>query len=325
MNRKLLFISFLLVFVIGFSQSKNLLGTWVLDKVFYYDGKAIEANNELFSYELIYEISNKKIIINDRIFDAVYSDTGIYTTTRKINYEFRNDYLLIRDEGDKKYFAFLKRENFIKKYPEFEPKKEIRNGDTLWISNPVTKPIFNSDDNILLILSSSKTMRLSKEKDLYFKGEFVVTKNNKIKNIRIIDGYNQEQDHEYLYALKQLEGHVNNPYGHDLLVTTEKHFLRYYDDLEDSEDKTLFKIIEKGDEYYNKQQFENAIAQFEKLKKLQIGENRFKSVIDNANLRLGISYLGTNQIDKACTTFRSIGDKTNFKVRNYLINFCNKE
>lgn len=39
-------------------------------------------------------------------------------------------------------------------------------------------------------------------------------------------------------------------------------------------------------------------------------------------IHLGISYIATEQKEKACNTFRLIGDETNFRVRNYLKFFC---
>ncbi len=321
MFKNLSVVALILLFTNTYSQNKNLLGVWVLDKVIYADGKDIEVNKELFSYKLIYEVRNNKITINDRAFDAVFSDKSIQTTTRKIDYELRSGYLLIRDNDEDKLYAFLKREDFIKKYPEFKPKEAIRNGDILWIADDVTKPSYESDHFPTNLLANSM-FRSSKNDDLYFKAEYVVTTDSKIRDIKIIDGYDSSFDSEFLSAIREAENAVHNPYAHNLLVIREIHFLRYLKDLKNKEDISFFKIIEKGEQYYNKQQFEKAIAEFEKIQNPNIGLNRFKTTIDQANLKLGISYLGTNQIAKACTTFRSIGDKTNFTVRNYLINFC---
>lgn len=326
MNKKLLITFLLLVFVKSFSQNKNLLGTWVLDKIIYSNGNDIEVNNELFSYELIYKIAPNRITINDYLFDATFSDKLIQMGNRKINYEFKNNYFILKDVDDNKIYLFLKRENFIKKYPEFRPKIEVIKGDTLLISNPVTKPIFNSEISFSDFLNINMFQGSTKnEKDLYFKAEYTVTKDNKIKNISIIDGRNSRYDSEFISALKKAEIFVQNPFVNDLVETKEVHFLRFYKDLELEDEKELFKIIEKGESYYNKQVFKKAIVEFEKIKDLHIQENNYRMMIADANLKLAISYLGINQIDKACTTFRSIGDITDFKVRNYLINFCNKE
>jgi len=39
-------------------------------------------------------------------------------------------------------------------------------------------------------------------------------------------------------------------------------------------------------------------------------------------IHLGIAYLATNQKEKAASTFRKLGDETNFKIRNYLRFYC---
>lgn len=92
--------------------------------------------------------------------------------------------------------------------------------------------------------------------------------------------------------------------------------------MKNTEDRNIFKLIEKGEYYYNKHKFDKAVIEFEKIAELDVGKNRFKANIDEANLKLGVSYLGTNQIGKACKTFKSIGDITDFRIKNYLINFC---
>ena len=326
MFKKLFFLFSLIYFVKVYSQSKNVLGTWILDKIIYSNGKDIEVNTELFSYELIYKIAPNRITINDYLFDATFDENVIQMGNRKINYEFKNNYFLLKDVDDNKIYLFLNRENFIKKYPEFQPKIEVINGDTLLISNPVTKPIFNSEISFSDFLNRNMFQGSTKnEKDLYFKAQYTLTKDNKIKNISIIDGRNSRYDTEFISALKKAEVFVQNPFGKDLLVTKEVHFLRFFKDLELEDEKSLFKIIEKGEFYYNKRLFKKAILEFEKIRDLHIQENNYKMNIADANLKLAISYLGVNQIDKACTTLESIGDKTDFKVRNYLINFCNKE
>mgnify|MGYP003611815754 CR=1 FL=1 len=323
---KIVSVVFLLfLFVKGNSQNKNLIGTWILDKVFYANGKDMEVNNEFFSYKMIYQIAPNRIAMNDYLFDAVFSDKQIQIGNRKMDYEFRGHYLLVKDVDDNKIYSFLKRADFIKKFPEFQPHTEIRDGDTLLVANSVTKPIFNSEITFSDFLNKNMFQGSSKnEKDLYFEAEYIVTKENKIKSISIIDGRNKRYDSEFILALKKAEVFVHNPYGQDLLVKKEVDFLRFFKDLELQDEKSLFKIIEKGEFYYNKQSFQKAATEFEKIASLEIGENKYRMAIADANLKLAISYLGTNQIDKACTTLKNIGDKTNFNIRNYLINFCEK-
>lgn len=309
----------------SYGQEKKLQETWILDKVFYENGKDIEINNPLFSTNLIYKISPKNIKINKNNFNANFIDNTIQTLYRKINYKFLNDYLLLQDENDKKIYAFLKREDFIKRYPEFEAKIEFKNRDSLLISNEITQPDFQSDITFDDFLIKNMYQGSSKDdEDLYFKAEYILTKKNKIKDIIIKDGHNPRYDKEFAEALLKGEKYFQNPYGKDLLITKETNFLKWMSDLKSDDERKLYEIIEKGEGFYNSNKFEKAISEFEMIKNLKIGENRFNTIIEDANLKLAISYLATNQIENACKSFSSIGDKTKFKVRNYLINFCNK-
>lgn len=106
MFKKLSFLLLVVLYAKSFSQDKNLIGTWILDKVIYANGRDMEVNRELFSYELIYEISKNRITINDYLFDAVFSDGFIQTAVRKINYEIRSNYLLLKDTDDDKFIFF---------------------------------------------------------------------------------------------------------------------------------------------------------------------------------------------------------------------------
>ena len=96
MFKKLFFLFSLIYFVKVYSQSKNLLGTWILDKIIYSNGKDIEVNTELFSYELIYKIAPNRITINDYLFDATFDENVIQMGNRKINYEFKNNYFFLK-------------------------------------------------------------------------------------------------------------------------------------------------------------------------------------------------------------------------------------
>jgi len=61
------------------------------------------------------------------------------------------------------------------------------------------------------------------------------------------------------------------------------------------------------------------------VESLDIKNNRFKTLIKECLLDLGISYLAIGQNENACKTFERIGDKTDFEIRNYLIDFCEKK
>ena len=75
---------------------------------------------------------------------------------------------------------------------------------------------------------------------------------------------------------------------------------------------------------YDTNKFDEITKEYEKLNSLNIGEHRFNSFFEEVSIKSGVAFLVLNNNKKACECFEKAGDKTNFKVRNYLINFCNK-
>jgi tetratricopeptide (TPR) repeat protein len=77
-----------------------------------------------------------------------------------------------------------------------------------------------------------------------------------------------------------------------------------------------------ADALYKSNKFEEAILEYNKIKQLQIKNNRYHTMINNALKRLAISYLATGNQNLACENFKLAGDITDFTVRNYLLDFC---
>lgn len=230
--------------------------------------------------------------------------------------------MLVQEENDNKIHLFLKANDFINKFSEFKPKTEIRNNDTLTIANEIIRPDFNNEQNFDDFLSENRPDHPSKSfVNLYFKAEFILTKRNKIKDIKILNSISNEFDNEVIKAIKKSEMYFVNNLNSDLLINKEMNFLKWNDDLPNLNEKELYEIILKGDTYYLENDFEKAIIEYEKIKGLNIENNRFKIMIHDANIKLGISYLATNQKEKSCSVFQNIGE-TDFSVRNYLIYFC---
>lgn len=131
-------------------------------------------------------------------------------------------------------------------------------------------------------------------------------------------------DNDYIVALKKSEKYLKNLTDKDLLITKEINNLKWAKDLSNKEEKQLYKLIENGLEYYNVNNFEKAIENFSQIKNLKIENNRFKTLIKESMINLGISYLAIGKNEEACKVFLEIGDKTDFEIRNYLIDFCSK-
>jgi hypothetical protein len=319
--RKVLLIIFLIVYIKNFTQSQRLKGDWILDKIVKSNGENLEINNPKYSMPIFYKINSNQLSINEIKFKAEFHPDQISLENRNFKYRFEEKYLLLQ-EGDE-ISLLLRAEDFIKKYPEFKPKIEVRNNDSLLVANKIIRPIFNNEETFDDFIIPLITQEASKDmNDLYFKVQYILTKDNKISNIQILDKRSPQYDSQFVQALKKAEKYFQNPYGKDLLVTKEMHFLKFYQDLKDKSEKNLYDIINAGFNYYNNNNFEKAIEELSKLDELQIKGNHFKMRFQDAYIKLGISYLAIGKNDQACISFKKAGDLTDFEVRNYLINFC---
>lgn len=319
--KKILFIIFIIASIKNYSQLQKLKGEWILDKIVKANGESLEINNPKYSMSTFYNIKSNELSINDFKFKATFPRNQINLENRTFSYWFEEDYLLLKEGNE--VSLLLKPEDFIKRYSEFKPEIEIRGNDTLLVANKVIHPIFNHEKTFDDFIIPLMTQEASKDMDdLYFKISYILTKNNKISNIQILDKRTPQYDSQFIQALKKAEKYFQNPYGKDLLVTKENHFLKFYQDLKDKSEKDLYDIISDGYNYYNSNNFAKAIEKLIKLNDLQIKDNRFKMRLQDAYIKLGISYLAVGKNDQACVSFKKAGGLTDFEVRNYLINFC---
>ncbi|MGI9652193.1 tetratricopeptide repeat protein [Chryseobacterium sp. RLHN22] len=328
MKIKICFFIFFLSFSITiYSQNKTLTGKWILDRIQFSNGSNLEINNPEYSTKIIYQIEPNSLKIIDQKFDASFTANQIKTQFRTINYILKNNYLIIQEEKDKKVYYFLKAEEFVKKYPDFSLKKTIRNNDTIYIANNLSDFNFDNDLSFHEYISQNMSQKDRPSKsfeNLYFKVEFILTKNNKIKDIEIINSIDNVYDNDYISSLKKSEKFLRNISDKDLLITNEVHHVKWKNDLTNSDEKKLYKLRAKGLEYYYSNKFEKAIENFSQIENLKIKDNKFKGFIKESRIKLGISYLATGKNEDACNIFYKVGDKTTFEVRNFLIDFCSK-
>lgn len=310
-----------------FPQNKNLEGKWILNKVLYKNGGNLEINHPLYSFLSTYEIKDNYLIIDGAKQTVTIDSKKIKSDFRTLNYYFIDNYLILEDIDDKekKIFSFLKLDDFIKNYPEFTPKEEIRNGKTVKICNDVFQPNFNYEGTFQDFITRNTPQGNSKDDiDLYFKIEYILTKDNKIKDIKVLDSKTPLFDSNFISAIKKSEKYYQNPFKEDILITQEQQFLKWKNDLVNKDEIKLYEIRSNISQYYDTNKFEEITKEYEKLKSLNIGENRFNSFFEEVSIKSGVAFLVLNNNKKACECFEKAGDKTNFKVRNYLINFCNK-
>lgn len=310
-----------------YGQESDLLGNWILERTQFSNGENLEINNPIYSTKLTFLITSDSLQILSQVFKANFTKSQIKTPFRTINYVLKDGYLITQDENDDKISFFLRPENFVKKHPEFALTESIRNGDTIYIANNITDYVFENElsfDNFI-DENRSKNDRPSKSfKNVYFRIEFVLTKDNEIKDIKVLDSIDLAYDNDYIFALKQSAAFLKNLTNRDLLITKEVNQLKWYKDLTDSNEIKLYDLRTRGLEFYHLNNFEKAIQHFSQIKNLTIINNRFKTLIKESMIKLAVSYLAVGNLEEACKTFNQIGSTTDFEIRNYLIDYCLK-
>lgn len=314
---------FILAFSNAYSQSKELIGKWVLVKTIYTEGRNLEINNPQYAIKSILDISSNLIKINGTPLPASFSEGKIKTPFRSINFQIMDGYLMTQDDGGNKVSYFLKANDFVIKYPEFSLKETERQGRQVLVDNELTGYEFKNDLTLEDFISRNKKDRNSKDfKNLYFRIEFILTPTNQITDIKVLNSIDALYDNGYIAALEKSSPYFINNTGKDLLIVQEVNQLKWFKDLKDKNEKLLYTYSESGESYFAKNDFEKAIVEFSKIRSLVIVNNRFKIMIKDAMIKLAISYLAVGKNNEACEIFNSVGDKTDFEVRNFLLDFC---
>jgi hypothetical protein len=323
MRQKILLLLTFINFINVHSQKLN--GTWILEKTVYENGNPLEINHTLYSTFTKYDFLTNSIKINDQKFNAKYANNSIKLDFRELLFSFDNNYLLIQEKGDDKIQILSKKEDFLSKNIEFKSEIEIRNLDTLYIRNEVYKPQFNNELTFEDFLRKNiSKYRSESTKNNLFKSEFVLTKDGKIKDIKILRGISKSFDTEFIIALNKAEPYFKNDTGKDFLIKHNFNFFQMFKGVTEKIEKEFYAIQKKGNLHFENNEFDKAIIEYEKLNIMDLNsiEERMGFLYSEAFTNLGISYLAVNKNDEACNSFLKVGDKRNFKVRNYIINFC---
>lgn len=309
-----------------FSQAEKLKGNWILDEIMYSNGNPLEINHPQFSSFIEYNFNGDKLKINDRNFKITYSENQISTNFRKLNYKFENDYLVITEIGDDKKYYFLKNNSFLEKYPEFEPQKINYENKDVFIANEIIKPEFINEKSFENFLRENiPSYSEESANNNYFEAKYVVSSDNKISNIAIIKSISKNFDNQFKVALLKSEKYLKNNFGKDLLMTQSFNFFKMFQNLNSKDERKIFNIEQKGRVFFEKNDFENAIKTYNQINEINISQElktRVEYSIDQIFVNLAISYLATNNFQKSCEIFRKVGNRTNFKVRNYLRKYC---
>lgn len=318
---------FLLLMFINFINvhSQKLNGTWIVEKTIYENGNPLEINHPLYSAFTKYDFLTNSIKINDQKFNAKYVNNSIKLDFRELMFSFENDYLLIQEKGDDKIQILSKKEDFLSKNVEYKSEIEVRNQDTLYISNEIYKPAFNNELTFEDYLRKNISKYTSEStKNNLFKSEFVLTKDGKIKDIKILSGISKSFDNEFIVALNKSEAYFKNETGKDFLIKHNFNFFQMFNRFTEKLEKEFYAIHKKGNLHFEKNEFDKAIIEYEKLNIMDLNSirERLGFLYSDTFINLGISYLVVNKNEEACNSFLKVGDKRNFKVRNYIINFC---
>ncbi|GLB48550.1 hypothetical protein Y10_09180 [Neptunitalea sp. Y10] len=308
------------------AQSDALKGCWILDSITYTNGEPLEINHALYTIFMEYRIEKNKLVINNStFFKATFTSNQILTPYKKSNYKLEGNYLQLTEWGDDKTYYYLKEEDYLAKYPEFIPRQVTYRGKTLLQENAVVNPFFDEDISLHeFLISHMKEYKNIVPSNSYFKAKFILTADNQITDVTIVDSINKEFDGKFLKALKKAKGKLINTIGKDMLVAHEFRFLAR-GKFVTSEERKVAELMLRADEHYSKNYFQEALVLYEKA--FETEENRaiiekHKHFFSSSIIYMGVCYLVLGDTDNACKAFGKIGDSTNFHVRNYLRNFC---
>lgn len=325
MEKKLSLILLFATFL-GFSQNIKLGGVWILDKTTFADGSHLEVNNNSYSNYSQYKFSNNKMEIEGNEVPVSITSKQIITPSLKINYEFQDKYLLLKSLDKITYL--LKPESFLEMYPEFEP-KEIRVEDKIaYEENRVVEPYFNYKGGFNRYFTDFWIGQNNLSgKNISIVVQFIITKESKITDLKILKSVSPDIDSKFIQYLKRGEKLFENNLGKDIFIKRKQTFIISDDTRANNmskEDRNIIKIFDKGNSFYMKNNFEKSIETYEQINTLNL-INMDNEILRLLYVNLGVSYLAKDNIAAACENFNKAGGLTDFKSRNYVINFCSKK
>lgn len=316
----------LLICLISYSQAQenNLRGGWILDVALLNDGSLLPVDHPLFSTQIVYRIDSDKIKIDDIEMPAEYTDSTIILNNRTLHYSFQHDYLCITEDRDNITLYFLRKQNFIERYPAFHAKVAKIKGREVWVANALTALDFNHDMNIhTFILSNTPILKRKTAENLFLELDFIVDSASHIKDIVFLTAVSDKIQQQCIKAIKKAEKYYVNNSGKEIAINLCFNFFKMFDSMDNKDASRAFELFQKGEFYYSRGDFQNAIAEFEKAKNYNINIKRYRDLFfKDLIVHLGIAYLLTDQKEKARDTFLILGDESNFDVRNFLRFYC---
>ena len=315
------------------AQSDELLGRWILVRTLSNDGKRLEINHPEYSKKMILDIKKNSLKIDDTNYNTKFknNEVSIYNNA-KLNFSFqiKDNYLITKAIKENTTNYFLKVDDFIQRFPEFKLKETIYNDEVVYLDNGISAFYFDNDlsyDFFILINGNQRSdKRVAKDPEsIPLQFEYVLSTDNKIKSFKIVNSQNKELDNDYIVRFNRASKYFVNTTDKDVLIRFNQVNTISYPELTKAEEKRFYEISAALDNFYNKNEFEKATSLYDEYINLKIRPNRFNKINDDNNIRFGISFLAQNKFNEACIAFKKVGDITNFRVRNYLLDFCQNE
>ncbi|MEN5435469.1 hypothetical protein ABE545_17670 [Sphingobacterium faecium] len=318
----------IILFFVGINslsaQSNALLGKWILDTSLTPEGKLLPLDDPLFSSLVIYEFTEKKLAINEHKFDAEFSGNYLIDLgNRKLNYEIRNEYLYIQESNNSPILCFLKFDDFRRIYPEFQPKEIVYQGKNVFIYNDLVDIKFNNDLTFFhYIINCTPLIKNKTSANYYFTIKYVLNTTNEISNIEITNISDEKVKKQLVNTIQKSAKFYQNNSGKNLLMKEKFLFFKMHEAIDETVEAT-YKSFLKGNEFFNNLRFQEALVEYENGLEKKFDTEKFYGLFYSEYIiKLGISYLISEQKEKACSTFRKLGDETNFSVRNFLRYYC---
>jgi len=329
LNRTILLI-ILLLSISKIYSNNGLQGKWFCHNVTYQDGKELEINHPLFSNFLSYEFTSRQAYISNNYKEKgiassyEISDSELQIGFRKFSFSFKDNFLILKEHGDELLYYFLKKSDFLSENNLYQKNYFTKENDTIFHQSFSLNPEFNyktsfSDYLRKSIYNYSKTSTQRHQ----FKGTFILTNDNEIREITVERGISKSFDKSFKKAVQESQKYWKNDTGKDILIVQKFNFFQQGKYFVQKENWDFYHKVKKADSYYKNFDFNSAIEYYEQAMEVEISENEFtNTMLRDLSRNLGISYLATGENEKACKSFRLVGDEYDFKFRNFLLKFC---
>lgn len=317
-----------LILFISFSYAQNKMeGLWYGIDVKNLDNSDLFINDTNYSRLVIYNFKSNKVSIDgfNEMNYSIYKN-NLKIGQRKFHYILNNDSLTLISKEDERVYYLISKDLFRKKYKwVFENDYELIENDTVYNDNIILDVQFKNNENFHEYLKNNiNSYDYYSTTNNIFISSFILTKNGEIKSLKI-EGKEKTKFYKQLReAILNSEQYWENHSGYDVLINEIFHFFSYERSFFNEETMPFIESFNNGVLAYKRNDFRKAIDYFMPIYQNNSDHLYIKGNILEAKKKLAISYIATNEIEKACTIFYSFKNYNYFQARNYITNFCKK-